>query len=620
MNRTERRRARKQNPNAAAVAGFSGTAPAPDIASLFAFAFEQYGKGNVAQASDVAKKILARDPSHAPTLNFLGVLAQDAGRNNVAAKLFGQAIAAAPDNPAFHYNIGLAYQALGRRAEASAHYANAMSCDLANPVSLVRDNVFVRRCLQRIETSWPRSLTLQEMFGEDGIENFAADNLFFQCVLQFGFANDVGLERFLTALRSATLREASGSSDQVSFGSDVLDFLCALAQQCFSNGYIFSVDAAELRAVQELQDAQATKLQSGAAIDPLALIVIASYAPLHSLPTASAMADHAWPEFLAPLITQQLLEPVEESKIRGSIQSLTKVDEASFEVRQQYEENPYPAWTVVRPVTAANTLENYLEKELLRGDLDRFAGVPVKNILVAGCGTGRHSINVARSFPDANVLAVDISRASLGYAIRKTREMRIPNLEYAQADILSLESIGPQFDLIESIGVLHHLKDPAAGARVLVSLLNPNGIIGIGLYSERARHAIVAARRTIAEKGYRPTLEDMRACRQELIRRARSAPSQSVVGFRDFFHAGGCRDLLFHVMEHRFTIAQIKALLNDNGLTFLGFEISPDLRARFLQQFSGEASLTDLDKWDLFEAAHPETFIGMYIFYAQKVV
>ena len=68
---------------------------------------------------------------------------------------------------------------------------------------------------------------------------------------------------------------------------------------------------------------------------------------------------------------------------------------------------------MVRPVTAANTLENYLEKELLRGDLDRFAGVPIKNILVAGCGTGRHSINVARSFPDANVLAVDISRASL---------------------------------------------------------------------------------------------------------------------------------------------------------------------------------------------------------------
>ena len=615
MNRVERRRARKQNPNAAASAGVAGTAP--DIASLFAFAFEQYGKGNVAQASGVAKKILARDPNHAPTLNFLGALAQEAGRNNVAAKLFGQAIAAAPDNPAFHYNIGLAYQALGRRAEASAHYANAMSCDLANPVSLVRDNVFVRRCLQRIEASWPRSLTLQEMFGEDGIENFAADNLFFQCVLQFGFANDVGLERLLTALRSAILREASGNSDRLSFGSDVLDFLCALAQQCFSNGYIFSVDADELR-VQELQDAQATKLQSGAAIDLLALIVIASYAPLHSLPMASAIADYSWPEFLAPLITQQLLEPVKESKIRSSIHSLTEVDEASVAVRQQYEENPYPAWTVVRPVTAANTLGNYLEKELLRSDLSRFAGVPIGNILVAGCGTGRHSINVARSFPDANVLAVDISRASLGYAIRKTREMRISNLEYAQADILSLESIGPQFDLIESIGVLHHLKDPTAGARVLVSLLNPNGIIGIGLYSERARHAIVAARRTIAEKGYRPTLEDMRACRQELIRRAGNGLSQSVVGFRDFFHAGGCRDLLFHVMEHRFTIAQIKALLNDNGLTFLGFEISPDLRARFLQQFSGEASLTDLDKWDLFEAAHPETFIGMYIFYAQK--
>jgi SAM-dependent methyltransferase/tetratricopeptide (TPR) repeat protein len=618
MNRTERRLARKRNPNVTAAGSSSGTAPAPDIASLFAFAFEQYGNGNVAQAKDVAKKILARDPNHAPTLNFLGVLAQDAGRSNVAAKLFGQAIAAAPSNPAFHYNLGLAYQALGRRAEASAHFASAMSCDLANPVSLVRDNVFVRRCLQRIETSWPRSLTLQEIFGEDGIESFVADNLFFQCVLLFGFAHDEHLERLLTALRLAVLREVvSQNADSLSFGGDVLMFLSALAQQCFSNGYIFSVGADELRAVQQLQDKQAINLQGSEAIDPLALIVIASYMPLHSLPMARAIADHAWPEFLAPLIVQQLLGPLEESKIRPSIHSLTEVDEASVAVQQQYEENPYPAWTVVRPVSAT-TLEQYLEKELLRGDLGRFAAVSIKNVLVAGCGTGRHSINVARSFPDANVLAVDISRASLGYAIRKTREMRIPNLEYAHADILRLESIGPQFDLIESIGVLHHLKDPAAGVRVLLSLLNPNGIIGIGLYSERARHAVVVARRHIADKGYRPTLEDMRACRQDLMQRARNWPSQSVVKFRDFFHAGGCRDLLFHVMEHRFTIAQIKALLNDNGLTLLGFEISPDLRAHFLEQFPGEDSLTDLDKWDLFEAAHPETFIGMYIFYAQK--
>ena len=53
-------------------------------------------------------------------------------------------------------------------------------------------------------------------------------------------------------------------------------------------------------------------------------------------------------------------------------------------------------------------------------------------------------------------------------------------------------------------------------------------------------------------------------------------------------------------------------------LTFLGFELSPQVRARFLERFPGEESLIDLDKWDLFEATHPETFIGMYVFYAAK--
>jgi SAM-dependent methyltransferase len=202
--------------------------------------------------------------------------------------------------------------------------------------------------------------------------------------------------------------------------------------------------------------------------------------------------------------------------------------------------------------------------------------------------------------------------------MRKTREIGVRNIDYAHADILKLGSIDRAFDLIESIGVLHHLSDPAAGWTTLLSLLRPGGVIGVGLYSERARRAIVAARAFIAERGYRPTIEDIRACRQDMIRSARSALSQSVIVIRDFFDASGCRDMLFNVVEHRFTVQQIKSFLAENEMTFLGFEAPPRVRARFLEQFPGEESLLDLDKWDAFEAARPETFIGMYVFYAQK--
>ena len=42
------------------------------------------------------------------------------------------------------------------------------------------------------------------------------------------------------------------------------------------------------------------------------------------------------------------------------------------------------------------------------------------DILIAGCGTGLHSIDSALRFPRAHILAIDLSRASLAYARRKS--------------------------------------------------------------------------------------------------------------------------------------------------------------------------------------------------------
>ena len=91
------------------------------------------------------------------------------------------------------------------------------------------------------------------------------------------------------------------------------------------------------------------------------------------------------------------------------------------------------------------------------------------DILIAGCGTGKNSIDAAMLFPHARVLAIDISLASLAYAKRKTREAGLKNIDYGQADILKLGTLGRIFDRIEVGGVLHHLADPEAGWRVLVS-------------------------------------------------------------------------------------------------------------------------------------------------------
>ena len=288
-------------------------------------------------------------------------------------------------------------------------------------------------------------------------------------------------------------------------------------------------------------------------------------------------------------------------------------DGVSRLVRQQYEENPYPRWVKLpradapSPDLAFSPLLAHAHHALGgRGDID---------ILVAGCGTGQESIEIARIFPAARVLAVDLSLASLGYAERKARELGAANLEHAQADIMSLASIAGAFDVVTSVGVLHHLAQPQAGWRELLSLLRPGGIMLVGLYSERGRQDVVAARKLIAGRGYGSSPDEIRACRQELMS---SGNHPALALRRDFFTTSECRDLLFHAEEHRFSLPRVKEIVGALGLDFMGFALDSDVLGRFRQRFPDEASITDLDRWDAFEAQFPDTFAGMYVFWVRK--
>ena len=149
----------------------------------------------------------------------------------------------------------------------------------------------------------------------------------------------------------------------------------------------------------------------------------------------------------------------------------------------------------------------------------------------------------------ARVLAVDLSLTSLGYAKRKALELGLTAIEFAQADLLELGTIGRSFDVVECSGVLHHLADPFAGWRVLLSLLRPGGFMMLGLYSEAARRGIVEARRRIAQWGYGASADDIRRCRQDLLDLDKS-PDLAIANADDFFGVSSCRDLLFHAQEH----------------------------------------------------------------------
>jgi SAM-dependent methyltransferase len=240
------------------------------------------------------------------------------------------------------------------------------------------------------------------------------------------------------------------------------------------------------------------------------------------------------------------------------------------------------------------------------------------DILIAGCGTGRHVVEIARLYRAARILAIDLSLASLAHAKRKVGESGLENIEFGQADILELGTFGRSFDVVESIGVLHHLRDPLAGWRVLLGLLRPGGLMRIGLYSALARQNIPAARALITERGYRQSAHDIRRFRQEIFALDDDAPAKSLSRSSDFFATSSCRDLFFHVQEHHITIPAIKEFLAANDLAFLGFE--GPMRADYAARFPADRAMIDLDCWHQFETERPATFLTMYQFWVQKVL
>lgn len=466
------------------------------------------------------------------------------------------------------------------------------------------------RCVERAANPAPAHLT--ELFSHADLAALRSDGLL-EALLGTSPVTTVAIERILTAVRRALLNEVALGpleNDEV-----WLPLAAALGQQGFINEYVFDVTEDENAQFLHLRDDVAGAIARNEAIAPIRLAVVASYLPLHSIPGAEHLAARSWPDAVAPLVAQQITDHRDEQEIRSGIERLTAIeDDISEKVRAQYEENPYPRWSRIFAETQPLPVDHYIGM--------RFPGVPYKplghralDVLVAGCGTGQHAIQRALQFRSASILAIDLSLSSLSYAIRKTKELGLANLHYAQADILAL-NVDKTFDIVDSSGVLHHLKDPLTGWRRLAGLVRPGGLMHIGLYSATARRDINTARELLAKQGRDYSVAEVRRLRSEVASLAHGDGLQGLTGFSDFFSMSECRDLLFHVQEHQFSIPQIADFLREIGFTFLGFETPA--RTSYLRRFPQDPAATDLANWTVFEAENPSTFAQMYQFWIQK--
>ncbi len=425
---------------------------------------------------------------------------------------------------------------------------------------------------------------------------------------------NIDSELLLTAIRRVLLLQKNEPLER----PDMLQLIEGLMRQCMINEYVWFAgedERAEVtRRTTSLADAEPGQVDW----QDLALICL-YHRPQDLLSQRVARKAlntviESMPANLAQFIRAVLADHAAELALKSGIERLgTITNETSKLIADNYEHYPYPRWTTLeRPNPPSR--QQHLRRFFAEGELD-FLDEPF-DVLVAGCGTGNKAIEYAKAYGNSTqVLGVDLSLASLSYASRKARELGLSNIRFAQGDLLELPPLEKKFRIIECTGVLHHMRDPLEGLRALVKTLQPPGVVHISLYSELARASIVRLRE---EYDLRPDMTDdeIRAYRRRIMLEQPETVDERLSLRWDFFDLPRCKDLLFHPLEHRYTVPKIGRLLADAGLEFRAIESPGIIRNQYWTTLPEAREQADLNAWDRFEKRHPDAFGNLYEIWA----
>jgi 2-polyprenyl-3-methyl-5-hydroxy-6-metoxy-1,4-benzoquinol methylase/tetratricopeptide (TPR) repeat protein len=572
-------------------------------------------KGDLEAAIDSYKQALKIKPDYAEAYYNIGAVQQDKGDLEAAIDSYKQALKIKPDFAEVYSNMGIVLQEVVFTKPSPELQQIIISLidkktyvrpvDIAAAaISLLKFDPLIQGVLER-HSSGKLEQSLHKSVAElSEVPLF----LKFMSVCQLP---DLELEDVLTNIRSTLLL----SITDVPGSAETLSFQSALALQCFTNEYIYNQTDSESLALKTLEISVSEILSQGRQPRATSVLCLASYKSLY---------EYSWyhmlslPVELYEIGKRQISEPIEEKRLLSEIPILREITgRVSSKVREQYEQHPFPRWVNLALRFDPTSVSRIAKEEKWRIFDHKINDVEEPAVLVAGCGTGQHSISAASTFKNSHVLAVDLSLRSLAYAKRKTNELGFQNIEYMHADILDLGKLDRQFDIIESAGVLHHMEEPMAGWRVLTDCLKPGGVMKVGLYSELARRDIVRIRAEIDQLDVGVSDLAMKSFRSDLIG-SELEHYRKVVNFSDCYSLSNFRDLLFHVQEHRFTLPQIKDCLAELGLEFCGFA-AKSIVQDFKLRHQGADDPYDIEKWQSYEETNPNTFAGMYQFWCQKV-
>ncbi len=248
----------------------------------------------------------------------------------------------------------------------------------------------------------------------------------------------------------------------------------------------------------------------------------------------------------------------------------------SFAVQQLYDIYPFPPEPLLdSPPPGYNWRWNWLAAyNFCTGQTPQKQDI---RILDAGCGTGVGTEYLVHLNPTATVVGIDLSAQALAVARERCRRSGASRVEFHHLSLYDSEQLPGEFDLINCVGVLHHLPDPIRGIQSLEALLAPGGLMHIFVYGELGRWEIQLMQHAIAllqgdKRGdYRDGVQLGRRLfatlpeNNRLVRRERER--WSLENQRDECFA----DMYVHPQEIDYNIETLFELIDASSLDFLGF-------------------------------------------------
>ncbi|AFZ29632.1 phycobiliprotein asparagine N-methyltransferase [Gloeocapsa sp. PCC 7428] len=196
-------------------------------------------------------------------------------------------------------------------------------------------------------------------------------------------------------------------------------------------------------------------------------------------------------------------------------------------------------------------------------------------ILDAGCGTGVGTEYLVHLNPKASVVGIDLSAGALAVARDRCARSGADRVEFHHLSLYDVAQLPGEFDLINCVGVLHHLEDPIRGIQALAAKLAPGGVMHIFVYGELGRWEIQLMQKAIAllqqQGDYQDGVQIGRKIfaslpdNNRLVKREKER--WSLENQRDANFA----DMYVHPQEIDYNIETLFELIDASGLEFLGF-------------------------------------------------